>query len=51
MTKYHPTEIGPKPCKANIGSCPVGGTHFSDLLQFKKNLKQDSKKNSEQVKE
>ena len=44
MTKYHLTEIGPKPCKANIRSCPVGGTHFSDPSTAQKEFETGLKK-------
>lgn len=26
--RFHLTESGPKPCKANIRDCPIGGAHF-----------------------
>jgi len=27
---YHLTEEGPKPCKASVRECPLGGEHFDD---------------------
>jgi len=26
--RFHLTESGPKPCKANVRDCPIGGAHF-----------------------
>ena len=31
--KYHLTVAGPKPCKANVRPCPIGGEHYSSLNQ------------------
>jgi len=28
---YHLTDAGPKPCKASVRACPLGGEHFEEL--------------------
>ena len=30
---YHITEEGPKPCKARVRACPIGGEHFESYSQ------------------
>jgi len=31
MKKFHITDDGPKECKANVRSCPIGGNHFESI--------------------
>ena len=31
MSKYHITEEGPRPCRASVQACPLGGEHYSSL--------------------